>query len=584
MASPKQVKKVKPQPSETQSKATPSNTPTTKNNNISLVLWVLLAISATALIFSIFKNISYPLLWADESMTVVGGQRVLEFGYPKVHDGKNVFYDLRHSNPKLGIDEKTDAFIGGSNWGHYYFAAIGVKLAEITQDIYTKTGIIRSFFALLGTLGIILLGLSASKYFESKSTKIIIFTALFSLSAFSVGLGLHIREVRYYPLVILLLGALFYLFSEYALRGKLSIFWYIPLMIIALFSLFITFSPAFFIFYLATALVAGIKLALDLNAKVPIKKLLTEIGIVAAPFLVALLLAYPLLGYFKTFEINAELATFNGYSDKMYWDNFSNIWKYFSSHSIIYIAIILKLILVALYSRLLKNKLAISQLLFSAYITVFFISFIFLISRVPNYLFTRYFVAADPLIFIVVITDSLIVTDLLFGGKDSQKRITISAVLILTVLFQISKNSNLLGKRYYELTHKYEGSLDAVIPYIQSNYKDTKSLVIATNYEETSYMYYLGSKVIVGFVGNNLEEDRKILPDIIQYRKSWGTDPAVFSSYLQQAKYERKSFPIRDNFTNNSPEVIFPNPLLNHQFKTLQGQSEQEVVELYVKK
>jgi hypothetical protein len=40
---------------------------------------------------SLFKNISYPLFWADESMAVMGGVRVLEYGYPKVHDGKNVF-------------------------------------------------------------------------------------------------------------------------------------------------------------------------------------------------------------------------------------------------------------------------------------------------------------------------------------------------------------------------------------------------------------------------------------------------------------------------------------------------------------
>ncbi len=33
-------------------------------------------------ILSIFKNISYPLLWADESMTVIGTERVIKFDFP----------------------------------------------------------------------------------------------------------------------------------------------------------------------------------------------------------------------------------------------------------------------------------------------------------------------------------------------------------------------------------------------------------------------------------------------------------------------------------------------------------------------
>src|SRR4029079_14307060 len=79
------------------------------------------------LLFSVLKNISYPLFWADESMTAIGTERVLQFGYPKVHDGKNVFYDLRHSNPTLGINEKDDAYVGGAGWGQYYFGIAGYK-------------------------------------------------------------------------------------------------------------------------------------------------------------------------------------------------------------------------------------------------------------------------------------------------------------------------------------------------------------------------------------------------------------------------------------------------------------------------
>ena len=61
--------------------------------------------------------------------------------------GKNVFYEFQHSDPKLGINEKDDAYIGGSGWGNYYFGTIGYKIAEKTDNIYLKTGLYRSTFS-----------------------------------------------------------------------------------------------------------------------------------------------------------------------------------------------------------------------------------------------------------------------------------------------------------------------------------------------------------------------------------------------------------------------------------------------------
>ena len=69
-----------------------------KNKSLTIVLVFLCALLLT----SLFKNISYPLFWADESMTVMRGERVLEYGYPKVHDGKNVLYDLLPSKSQTG--------------------------------------------------------------------------------------------------------------------------------------------------------------------------------------------------------------------------------------------------------------------------------------------------------------------------------------------------------------------------------------------------------------------------------------------------------------------------------------------------
>ena len=69
--------------------------PKTTNSNFSLSPSLLnLAIFILVVLFSLslFKNISYPLLWNDEAEGAMTGRRVLEYGYPKVHDGKNTVF------------------------------------------------------------------------------------------------------------------------------------------------------------------------------------------------------------------------------------------------------------------------------------------------------------------------------------------------------------------------------------------------------------------------------------------------------------------------------------------------------------
>ncbi len=58
-------------------------------NKILIVIVFLLSIIFA---FSLFKNIAHPLLWNDESETAMFARRILEYGYPKVHDGKNILY------------------------------------------------------------------------------------------------------------------------------------------------------------------------------------------------------------------------------------------------------------------------------------------------------------------------------------------------------------------------------------------------------------------------------------------------------------------------------------------------------------
>ena len=159
-------------------------------------------------------------------------------------------------------------------------------------------------------------------------------------------------------------------------------------------------------------------------------------------------------------------------------------------------------------------------------------------------------------------------------------KILFSILLLITFTANAKNKIPFMKDHIYEITHQYKGPLDYVIPYIKDNYKNTDTLVIATNYEEFSYMYYLNSKVIVGYIFNNIEEDAKCIPDIIMYRKTWGTNPKVFNDFMQKAKYQKVSFPVYDYPVNNIPELDFA---IKHQFKTKLASSDQEKVDIFVK-
>ena len=122
--------------------------------------------------------------------------------------------------------------------------------------------------------------------------------------------------------------------------------------------------------------------------------------------------------------------------------------------------------------------------------------------------------------------------------------------------------------------------MDYVIPYLAENYRDPTSLVIATNYEEGVYMYYLGSKVTVGFVGNNLEEDSKVQPDIIIPRMGRDNNLILLNELMSRDHYREVTFPIYDYQFNNIAELSLP---IAHLFKTKYAQTDEEKFRIYVK-
>ena len=236
----------------------------------------------------LFSGLGHPLFWSDEADTAMFARRILEFGYPKVHDGRNVVYQFG-PNIALGVDERSDAYIG-TTWGQFYFAAPGVRWAEGVADPWAKTARVRLPFALAGALGLALF-LAAVWPGLPRGRRALFGGLFFACACLSISLVLHLREARYYALVVLLVGALVFVHLRFAVFRRLGVRSYTVAVTALLLLLFNTFFAAFFSLLAVLALERG---------RHGVRALL--------PLVPALVAVAPLLVYFETFSIAAAFS------------------------------------------------------------------------------------------------------------------------------------------------------------------------------------------------------------------------------------------------------------------------------------
>jgi hypothetical protein len=274
----------------------------------------------------------------------------------------------------------------------------------------------------------------------------------------------------------------------------------------------------------------------------------------------------------------------------MYFANLSVIWRYFTSFDLVYLVIFLKLCLLLSRVKFSLKGLAPSntrKLMFSNFLTIIFIVYFFAIAQIPNFPFTRYLIPLQPVVAVMIIVDTFLIFNFIsirLPRKDNYYKLILLMVFAGFVLTNMVKNVEHLKGHVYELSHQYKGPLDYLIPFIRDTFGDTEKLVIATNYEETSLMYYLDSKVIIGYVGNNLEQDSQMVPDIVIFRKGWrNLDPKIFIYFFSKNHYQRISFPVFDYKVNNIPELNL-SPEYQHQFRTLNTENERMKVDIFLKK
>jgi hypothetical protein len=552
-------------------------------------------------LFSLFKNISCPLLWNDEAMAAEGAKVVLEYGYPKVHGKKNVFCDFRYSNPSMGINEKDDAFAGSSGWGQYYYGIIGHTLAGKTDDFYAKTGILRSTYAIAGLLGMLFLAFVAMRFVHGPFARSVFVMLFLLFSLISISCTLHLREVHYYSLVLLLSSIITGFYIRFRFYRPFNKIVFILLEAAALWLAFVTWSPLFSIALFSMG-VSELFIFVGCYKKSSFAGALQHAWPLLVLAVIAIVSVIPMVIEFKYFELANALEELYSFDAKMYRDNVSWLFFQFKKQELLFVAIAMKIFLLCY----IKKSRAQNPQLFkvSAFLTLYFLASYFIIARIPHGASIRYVIYLQPVLSVIIIFDLFMV---LYAAKNKRrsmhknsKKITATAIsekritgkmafplLVFALLFSYTffNNMHKIKGHVYEMFHQYKGPLDYTIPYIKENFPRADTLVIAANYEEYSYMYYLGSKVIVGYVGNNLEEDATLVPDIIAYRKMWPHFADLFNYYFSRAHYEPISFPVFDSPTNNSPD--FDNiqyPLISHRFKTVHTENPQEATYLYIKR
>lgn len=512
-------------------------------------------IGAVLLALLTLAGLERPLFWADEAETAMFAERVREHGYPKVHSGGNVVYQF---GPDIaaGIDESSDAYIG-TTWGHFYFALPGLLWAEATRDPRQRTFRMRLPFALAGLAGIAAWIAALRPAVGGGPLRRLVFTASFLLaSAVSISLLLHLREVRYYALTILIGGLLARCQFRYAVYRSLSFRGYACQLPVLLLLLFHVFHPAFF--------TAGCLLCIDglwrlRSGTAPRRDLV--------PLAAAALLVLPFAHYFELGRASARQAG-GALTLAAYAEHLSCVLEHFLRHEFLAPALLCRAWLVASGRREARAAAV------SGRLAVFALGHALVLSASPL-VFERYFVLLSPVVtgWFLLDAQSLLAAP----GRIPRSRRALG--LVLAVLLLRVPGIPALAGRVQEIATPVAGPLDPAIDYLLQAVPQSSELVIATNYEEHVLMYYLGCRVVIGLSLSNLLEDRRAEPDIVIPRRRWPRSLREVQPFLARGEWEEVRFPLQDLHTNTTPALSrWPSLPATHRFASaVTGDPEQQL-------
>ena len=566
-----------------------------KRTNLVVIFTVLVIV---LFLSSLFHRISYPLIWNDEGETAIYGQRILQYGYPKIDDGKNRIFLSWQPDRTLGIKKSNDAYIF-TTWSQYYLAALGVYFGKSHINLYQKTALLRIPFAAIGLLGLFLFVLCLRLVLKNGIQRRIAILLFLFFELISISLVLHLREARYYSIIIFLTALIFYLYIQYRIVNQISYSRFLIGMTISLILYYHTYFTGYFVlmsfFICYECLLAFQKWILGKKeiGGTPSRRLknpsIGHFGKRFLPYVLSLILLIPSFIYFDMYNVLTQISNTIPLGLKGYQKNLVFIFSFFIRYDIFYLILFVK-ILYLLFRRLkaknpipeFMNKMAMVSNLFLC----FFLYNVLATAKMP-FLFERYFINLQPVLAGMATLDIIFVWHciaLKWPQAQSRRMHWAFAVLLVGILTVNGFRQKAIFKGFItEKVVKYRGPLDFMIPFIQQQCANSEDLVVATNYEECSFIYYLNCRILIGYNYDNVIRDAQERPDIIIYRKKWKWlhDPDVFNDYLKKEQYICIRFPVYDYPVNNIPELNFH---IGHLFETLYTPDLGLQTKLFIKK
>ncbi len=526
----------------------------------------LLCAAAVALFAgSLLRHLSLPLFWHDEGDTAMFATRILEEGYPKVHGARNVLYESG-APLSVGVKESADAYIG-KTWGDFYFAVPGVWWAQGSQDPHVRTLRVRLPFALAGAagVGVWLWGVLPALP-GGRRERLRFAAAYFTLCTLSISLVLHLREARYYSLLVLVLGALVAAHLRHVVLHALSRRCY-ALATAGLGALL------FHVFFAAWIPVLGL-LGADAaqqawRAGPEDGRRWGRIARALLPIGSAVLLTLPALWFFETFGVSLRFARDVGAGPGVWLANLRDVLAHFLRHEWLLAALVTRAAAASL-SRLAPDAArdATRAARASSSRLLVFVAGYSVFGCVNPLVYERYFVALSPALTLAFLLDVVALRTLLSSAPRAGRRAGI-LVLGLLVASSLALRRDALAGRVAELRTPMHGPLDHVVAHLRERYPDPASLRIATNYEAQPLMFYLDSRVIVGLALGDIARERALEPDVVIPRRRWPRSLAELRPFLARGRWQEQGLPVLDTHYNNvpslSPSPTTPDP---HRFET----------------
>jgi len=498
--------------------------------------------------------LGHPLFWQDEGETAMFGQRVLEYGYPKVHADGNVVYGS--GGPlALAVDEDHDAY-RGSFWGQYYLAAFGVWLAGEQEDPHAHTRWVRLPFALVGMLGLALLFLSVRPLLAARTGSAWAAAVIFGgFLCLSTSLILHLREVRYYAPALALLAGLVWLEMrrppgrEAGGGGRALTAGFLLVL------LFNFFHPAAF------AVAGWLTLEWLIWARGSDGPMGPRFRRAWPLWLALCLFAGAALGLAQVFEVatfSRVLAERWSLGPELYAENLVALGRYLLRYE--FLAPLLVAEMALFLGR--GSRRSEDRALLRGRASLLRLALVFgLVGAANPIFFERYFVPLGPILALALVLDLELLWRSLWVRAPRPNRRTPQVFVLacgVALALLVTLRAEELGGRVMEIVRPVRGPVDAAIEFIQESHSEPEKLLIATNYEAEPFMYYLGSRVVGRFHGGTPESDAAEAsekPDLVIPRSAQPRSLGAVRRYLLGGSFERHELAVADVAYNNIPEL-----------------------------